>query len=316
MNAATVYWANICILNRMERDLLEKASAAFAGTGKPSPRVVYLGDTEEVRMYERMDLDLAEGRLGFDLIVSTRFDLFAWKKYLLGRRDELLPLRRRFPVRKDFEAIGVLDPFGLFHPLAVLPHYIVVNTQALGGRRSPESLRDLLDPDLAGSVFIGDTELPSGKAVLLALWFLFGDEGLEICVRNWRRKSAPSGARHAVLKGEAAVGVLPGVFSGPGPRDELAGVVPSDGVPVLPSYCAVRKGPGAEAAASFLASSAASKDFLEFYREKAFAYASLESVEPPESEGPLGKLFFPDWDWILKQDMDRFHDACLRMPKI
>lgn len=309
-----IYWANLCILNRMEAEKMEKAAKKWESDNSYAPKMVYLGDTEEVKMYEKMDMDMAKGKLGFDLLISSRFDLFCSNKYLQSHKDELYPLGDLFPVREEVRNSGVVDPSGLFHPLVILPHFTVVNTKLVEKKNIPGSLEDLLDPSLAGKVFLGATELPSAKSILFAMWYKFGKKGLETCVRNWRQKSAPSAARHGLVKDEIPIALLPGIFAGPGPDDKLIAVRPKEGAPVLPSYAAVRKSDKSEAIVDFITNSVARPEFVEFYRDQALAFPSDPSIEPPELLGGEGSMFFPDWDWVMEQDMEYFDYACERVP--
>ena len=316
MMEKSVYWANLCILNRKEAELMETAADSWQRESGASFGMSYLGDTEDIKMHEKMEKDIAAGDLAFHLLVSSRFDIFCSERYLLGRKDRLRPIGNGFPVREEVASSGVQDPFGLYHPLVVLPHFMVCNTQVLGDTPPPGSLEELLDDKWKGKVAVGNTDLPSGQAVLFAIRYLFGKKGLEACIRNWRQKSAPSAVRHGLLKGEFAVGLLPGIFSGPGPRDELKVIRPKEGLPVLPSYAAVKDEEGWEDTVEFLRASAASEEFLRFYRDMAHGIASNPSVPLPAISREDDRLIFPDWKWILEQDVEEFKKHVGRMEEI
>jgi len=309
-----IYWANLCILNRMEAEKMEEAAVLWSKGREVTPNMVYLGDTEEIGMYEKMDNDIAREELGFDIIVSSRFDLFCSKKYLQSYKDRLLPIGRLFPVREEIKTLGLLDPDELFHPLAALPHYIMANTRLLGIDGFPHSFEELLQPKWEGKVFLGSTELPSAKAVLFSIWYLFGNEGLESAVKNWRQRSAPSAARHGLVKDEFPIALLPGIFGGPGPDDKLVRITPNEGAPVLPSWTAIKKSPIQDDCLDFLKHSALQTEFSEFYRSQALAYPTDPGVSLPETLTADEKMIFPPWEWIFKQDMDYFEDACRRTP--
>ncbi len=321
MSKKKIYWANVCILNRKESELMEKASETWNGETGNAYEMIYLGDTEEVKIHQKLEEDIDSGKLGFHLLVSTRFDLFCSGRYLLGRKDNLLPIGEILPIREEIKRAGVEDPFHLYYPLAILPHFIVCNSEVQGSEPAPSSLEELLDSRWEGKVFIGNTELPSGQAVLFAMWYLFGDEGLETCVRNWRQKSAPSAVRHGLIKGEFPIGILPGVFSGPGPKDRIFAVRPKEGMPVLPSYAAaVRSGnfdhQDDEDTMNFLKASAASQEYHEFYKDMAHAVVSDPSVPLPANAEEGDKYIFPPWEWILKKDLDYFLTTIKQIPLI
>jgi ABC-type Fe3+ transport system substrate-binding protein len=298
----------------MERDMMENAAEVWGKEKLLFPEMVYLGDTEEVQMYEQLESDIARGSLGFGCIVSSRFDLFCSPKYLQSFTEDLLPIAGEFPIRNEVAASGVLDPLGLFYPLVVLPHFIVCNSNLLKPNTMPRNLADLLDPCWEGKIYMGSTELPSAKSFLFAMWYKFGNDGLETCVRNWRQLSAPSACRHGLMKDRFPVGLLPGIFTNPGPGDKLLPIWPSEGAPVLPSYAAVKRSEYEQDILEFLRISAASNEFLRFYTEKGLAYPSNPAVNPPEELEDRTDFFFPAWEWIVEQDMEYFEDACKRVP--
>jgi ABC-type Fe3+ transport system substrate-binding protein len=311
-----VYWANLCILNRMEGEKMEAAGDCWSQSGRgPAPKMIYLGDTAEVGMYEKVSADISSGELGFDMLVSTRFDLFCSSRYLAPFKDDFLTLRGQLPIRSEIEEKGIMDREGKFYPLVLLPHYMVVNSHLLDKMDFPGSLKELLDPRWKGKVFLGSTDLPSAKSVLFSIWYLYGNEGLESCVKNWRQRSAPSAARHGLVKDEFPVALLPGVFSGTGPMDKLIQITPIEGSPLLPSYAVVRKSSSQDRTLHFLKNSVGTREFIEFYRDQAMAYPVHPEVGIPADWSGTDSMLFPPWEWIEKQDMGYFEGMCRRMPE-
>ncbi|MDC7242281.1 MAG: ABC transporter substrate-binding protein, partial [Spirochaetales bacterium] len=155
-----IYWANLCVLNRKEAEMMEEASSDWKNNHDESYRMVYLGDTEETGIHDRLEKDLSRGKAEFSLLVSLRFDLFCSQKYLYGIREDLEPAGNLLPVRDLVRSSGVMDPDGFFQVLAILPHFILYNRDCLGGQSPPLSLETLLKPSWAGKVYIGNTDLP------------------------------------------------------------------------------------------------------------------------------------------------------------
>jgi hypothetical protein len=315
-NEKKLYWANVCILLRKEKDEMEAATVRWLARSGNYYRMIPLGDTEDVKIHERLMLDKESGGLGFDVLVSSRFDVFCSREYLLGAKESLARLGGAFPVRPEVKRIGVEDPWGIFSPLAVLPHYIVRNAGVMADTPSPRSLEELLDPRWAGQVVVGNTEMPSGQVLLFTMWYLFGDEGLETCARNWRQKSAPSGVRHGLVKGEFTIGILPGLFTGPSPDGKLQTIKASEGLPVLPSYAAVKAGPEQDDAIRFLGQALIDGPMPGLYRELAFAVVSNPSIPLPDLVSTDDTFIFPDWKWIEGRDMEYFRATIGRLTMI
>ncbi len=309
-----VYWANLCILIRKESALMEKAAEEWKEKTGNGYVMNYLGDTEEVQIHQKISEDVKRGKPGFDLIVSSRFDIFCSQAGIPAIKDKLHPIGGLLPVSAEVKHAGVEDSMGLYHPLTVLLHSIVCNTSILDGRKAPSSLEELLDPAWEGKVCIGNTALPSGQAILFAMWYLFGDEGLDICVKNWRQRSTPAAARHSLLKREFPIAVLPGVFSGPAPEDTMEVICPKEGMPAVPSYAAVAENDNWEDTVEFLKYSTASKEFQNFYRNMAIAVPANPDVPAPQGYNPQDPVLFPPWEWILKQDVEAFKEKILQVP--
>ena len=85
-----IYWANLCILNRMEKERMKVFIKDYQADNKPSPNVIYLGNTDEVHIYEQMDKDLEAGDIKFDIMISNRFDLFCFRKYLINIKTNFI----------------------------------------------------------------------------------------------------------------------------------------------------------------------------------------------------------------------------------
>lgn len=309
-----IYWANLCILHRMEKERMDAALQAWHTDEKPEIKMNYLGNTDEIHIYDQVDKDLESGKTNFDAIVSNRFDLFCFTKYLNTYKDELYPMADKFPIRKEVKECGVIDPFGLLFPLVVLPHLIVCNMGLVDTKDVPCSLEELLEPKWSGKIFIGSTSLASARSILFAMWYKFGNKGLETCVKNWRQKNAPSAVRHSLIKKELLIGILPSIFTGAGPQDVLTAVYPVEGAPIVPSYLAVKKSEHIDYLIDFLSKSVLSNDLVSFYRDNAHAFPANPEVKIPEIYPSNINMFFPDWEWALKQDIEYFYDACSRVP--
>ena len=308
-----LYWANVCLLIRMERQHLDdKAEEWTKNSGHPID-INYLGDTAEVPLREKLTEEAAGGKFEADAVVSTRFDLFCSKNFLAGIPEEFAPLGDDLPLRKSFLNSGICHPQGIFHPVLAVPHLIICNTEKTGPGGHPESLKDLLDTGWESQIVIGDPALPSGRCFLFAMWYLFGDEGLEKIVENVVAKSAPSAARFSIMKDEFKLAILPEIFAGPTQKDNLKRIIPLEGIIALPSYLAIKKR-AKERLLPFLKEAVYTDYFQEQYVRQGALIPNHETLPPPENlSGLEEKMFFPKWSWIERRDMNYFDQQCNRV---
>ena len=310
-----VYWANICLLGRMEKEYLNQKAESWQQDNQQDIQFSFLGNTEEVVIYDRLAADIEDGHIKADAIVSTRFDLFCWDKYLKNHQDQFRSLSQDLPLADTLKRAGYQHPTGVFHPVLALPHLIMCNTHLVEPEETPDSFSDLLDDKWASQIVIGDPALPSGKFFLFTMWYLFGNQGLEKIVQNTICKTAPPAARFSVMKDEYKLAILPEIFTGPTPEDNLKRIVPQEGVFGLPSFLAVKQ--SAEDLLPFLKHALFSDDIQQQYVNQGQVIPNSDTVSPPAAFADQSTLVkFPDWSWIESQDIDYFDYQCGQVKKV
>lgn len=306
----TVYWENVCVMKKQEQENLQKAARQMQASKGIDMKYHYFGLGEPMGIERQIALDLQGEKLAADIVVSSKFDIFYDQQLLLGNEKLFRPLTGEFPLRQELQKTGIAYPGGYFHPCLVIPVIILGNKKLLGETGPPRSWAELLDDQWAGRVLIGGVDRPVGRAFLIGMWHLFGEEGLRRCVQNCRMASVPAAVMNAVAKDEYPLGVVPLIFSSRDGRENLLDIWPQEGALAIPSYVSIREG-SAEEALFFVKENLFSTATQSFYSQRAMGIPVHPDVKAPAIvEENDFNLIFPGWEWIKQMDMRYLNQVC------
>lgn len=178
-----------------------------------------------------------------DLFISAGFDLFFDKK-LFGRYkkentfEDITDLPQ---YNRDFnnENIRLKDPNNQYSMIGVVPAVFLINEAELKGRKMPTSWEDLLKPEFENSVSlpIGDFDL--FNAILLNIYKLYGEEGVEKLGKILQSGMHPSQMvkSHTKKSNKPAVTIMPYFFTKMTmPGNPMTPVWPKDGAIISPIF--------------------------------------------------------------------------------
>jgi hypothetical protein len=289
-----VYWNNICLLRKGEEAFI---NAHIAENPDTEFCVEYFGLGLPKKLRGQIAADLERiGEPDADVIVSTELDIF-WDKRLLNGRDFFAPIAGSFDVCPLIKDAPFTDPAKTLAVCQCLPMPVCVNEGALkaAGLREPTSLKDLCAPEFKGKTVLGGADTAAGRIVAASINYLYGAAATEAFLSNAAFASIPAAALSAAARGAYPVCVLPSVLCGRG----LKTVFPSDGVPAIPTYAAVKKTAPAAESAKFL-DMLFSRPMQEFYSDRGLVISGRADVPPPSAmygAAPY-KPLYPDWDWL------------------
>lgn len=131
-----------------------------------------------------------------DLFLSAGFDLF-FDKELMGKFKEegiFEDITGVQKLNKDFDNdyIDLKDPKGQYSVIGIVPAIFMVNTKVLGDRKFPESWEDLLSGEFENTVSLPMKDLDLFNAVLLNIYKLYGEEGIEKLGKTLLRSMHPA----------------------------------------------------------------------------------------------------------------------------
>lgn len=182
-----------------------------------------------------------------DLMLSTGFDLFFDKKRMAPYTQKDMfycPVPR---MNADFcsESVDLRDPDNVYAVIGVVPAVMVVNTAALNGRPMPKRWADLFTDEFENALALPFKDLDLFNALLLNVYKLFGDEGIQKLAKacgSFLHPAQMVKEKYTYKEGDPAVHIAPYFFStmirG---NSSLSVVWPEDGAVLAPIFMIAKK---------------------------------------------------------------------------
>lgn len=308
MTKVTLYWSNICILHRLEKQMLDEAIKTLAAQGIDL-EVRHFGIGYPQRMAEY--LAQPEAALP-DLIVSTDLEVFEDARIFDRFRGELYPLREAFPLREEIKNSPLCQWRELL-PFLVIP--LVFCAQG-DYPVPPEGLTFAEILEESGVAF-GGTDNSGAKAVVKTLWDLFGEQAA--C--NFARQSAihpmPINAFQKVKTGGARLAIVPSVYAKSANGVSMKRHWPGEGAIGLPSYVAARRSIPLDVAHRVLKVLLSEENCVTYERDGDL-YCALEwgsGVNWAAEQG--AKLLYPSPQWfadVAPAHFEQVYSGLARQP--
>lgn len=261
---------------------------------------------EEI-LKEQSEVDLP------DIFISAGFDLFFDKK-LLGKykADNIFEDITDFAhYNEDFENdyIQLKDPDGQYSILGVVPAIFLVNKDELKGRDMPTSWKDLLSPEFESTVSLPVGDFDLFNAILLNIYKIYGEEGIEKLGRALQRSMHPSEMVKSHIKKyeKPVVTVMPYFFTwmakSGGP---MVPVWPRDGAIISPIFMLSKREKKKELKP--IVDFFASKEVGEILSHK----GKFPSVNPNVDNmiDKENKFMWIGWDFIKNNDISSLIKTC------
>ncbi len=216
----------------------------------------------------------------------------------------------------DFKGLGLQDPKGHYNVFAVIPAVLVIKESALDGLPIPRTWEALLGEKYRNYVAMPDCNADLPRAVLLALYSRFGEDGVRRLAENVSQLLHPSQLVKKIrssAKDVPAVSIMPYFFSQvvqgiPG----VSVVWPEDGTVLEPLYLLI-KSDAKYCKSDPKAVEAAKEFFLGSRVASVFSKGHFPALRPDIDNG-LPKdvpLWWVGWDFLEKHDVialaDRLH---------
>lgn len=315
-NDLQIYWSNVCTLKKMEKEKLSGWASQWKDQRGLDVKVDFFGLGEEAHINEEIASELQKGDLGADVIVSTDIHVFNDTGLLLGQTEQFQSLREHLPLRKELAQAGITHPSGCFCPCGVALLVMVYNNKLVKESEKPKSWGATLEPEWQGKILFGGTKLPAGQGFLRGIWYLYGDEGLERCIRNYKIATSPATVLHAVSNGEFPAGVVSLAFTGRKGLENVTEIWPEEGAIAIASYVAIRHS-APEMAVSFVKETIFSEETQQFYSQNALIVPVVPGVPPPDIvlENDF-KIVHPEWSWVQRTDMAELNEVAKRLSSL
>lgn len=254
MRRVTMYWSNICVLHRYEKNHIENVrkqlleldidlSVEYFGLGYPrklAEAVKAAGDAP-------------------DIIVSTDLEVFEDPDIYGLFCHDLMDLDTVFPVKQEIQSGNLCQDKRLL-PFLVIPLVLVLNNELWRDRTMPASLQELCTCPKA----FGGKNNSAGKGVYKQLTYLYGEEFTERFMTTATVCEMPVQSLNSVQKGLVPVSLTPSIFALRADNQTLTFQYPAEGAIAVPSFVAAKKSLGQELAKTIL-SALLTIDFCNYF---------------------------------------------------
>ncbi len=246
MTEVTLYWSNICILNRIELEYLERIKAELEKEDI-ALRITHFGLGCP---YHMSDYLRREGSSLPDIFLSADLEVFEDDRLFSRFSDELMDISGMMDVKMDSIRREKLLP------------YLAIPLVLYSKETGSASLLSLSSDD--GFTF-GGIGNSAAKTVVKTIWNLYGREKAEEALRKAAVTAMPINAFQRVKTGQSRCALVPAVFA---LSDFSAHTfLPSEGSVLIPSYAAVRNTITPSTAEKVI-SALFSSSFLDMYEER------------------------------------------------
>lgn len=256
MTEVTLYWSNICILNRIELEYLERIKAELEKEDI-ALRITHFGLGYP---YHMSDYLRTEGSSLPDIFLSADLEVFEDDRLFSRFGDELMDISGMMDVKTDSIRRGKLLP------------YLAIPLVLYSKEMKSASLLSLSSDD--GFTF-GGIENSAAKTVVKTIWNLYGRKKAEDALRKASVTPMPINAFQRVKTGQSRCALVPAVFA---LSDSSAHTfLPAEGSVLIPSYAAVRNTITPSTARKVI-SALFSPSFLDMYEERGKMLISTRDI--------------------------------------
>ena len=227
--AYTVYWNNICLLSKLEKQFIGQQNLEHEGFD-----FEFYGLGQNMSLSEKIKEENHACTTNAKIIVSTDLEIFqkpALSKYF---EDTFKSVPMEIPKSTWLESIR--HPEGHFAPFIVIPLVFAMKKTC-----TVQSLKALIDARGTISYAFGGIHNSAGQSLLKAIWWLYGQEAVETFLKHAKIGSMPAQAYQMFASGQVEVSIVPTIFALRSTAHDAVFFSPQEGTIVIPSYIAVHK---------------------------------------------------------------------------
>ncbi len=300
MTKVVLYWSNICVLYKQERDFLGKLADRL-WEEEIELEVHYFGLGCPMHMSEYMAQPDAQMP---DLIVSADLEVFEDPRIYEKISKDLYEARNWMPLRQS-RALDRVERGNKLLPFLSIP--IVYYT------REPEKCRERELGAWRGLAF-GGINNSAAKTAVKSVWNRYGKEAAAAVLESALVTDMPIGAFQAVRMGQAKTALVPSLYAMRADEKETFLEISREGVMLIPSYvCARRSVP--EEILRRVTEGILCREMCDFYAENGDMIVYPGCTEAVSRQDGREDYLCPEKDWLAHLDPQEFYDLyCKYLP--
>lgn len=298
MKTVRLYWSNICILHRFEKEFLDhlhdellkqdiNLEVTYFGLGAPMYLNTYF---------------MQENFVYPDIMVSTDLEVFENEKIYTPMKQHLLPLTKFYDIKKEIQSTSIYRDAYLL-PYLVIPLVFSYNERC----NSPTSIQEMLQQQQETT--IGGIHNSGAKCIIKAIWSYFGKEAAIQFLNTTTLQNMPIQAFHEVRMGSNKLAITPLVYAKRADNTNLFVSYPSDGAIALPSYITCFKTLDANTREIVL-DALLSPSFVNSFVENASMYACIcNTLDDGYIKENKCKFMYPSKEFFQETTSDEFYEV-------
>ncbi len=293
MTKVVLYWSNICVLYKQEREFLEKLTEELQQEDI-GLEVHYFGLGCPMHMSEYMAQPDAQLP---DLIISADLEVFEDARIYRKISEDLYDAREWMPLHQS-AALERVERGKKLLPFLSIP--IVYYTG------EPEKCREKELKDWQGLAF-GGINNSAAKTAVKSIWNRYGKEAAAAVLENALVADMPIGAFQAVRMGQAKTALVPSLYAMRADEKETFLEIPREGVMLIPSYvCARRSVP--EEILRRVTEGILSRKMCDFYAENGDMIVYPAQCTAKSRQAGREDYLCPGKEWLEQLDPVEFYE--------
>lgn len=299
MKNVRLYWSNICILHKYEKNYLDNLIMSLKEKDI-NLEVTYFGIGYPYKLNEYLKKPDA---LIPDIIVSTDLEVYEDKNIYSKFSSNLYPLSKYFNIKSEIKSSSIYFDERLL-PFLVIP---LVFSYGQNYNGLTDSIKNIIDTDT--KTVIGGINNSGAKSVVKAIWSRYGKEYVERFLSNSTILDMPIQSFNDVKNGSDRLAITPSIYAKRANNKDLFMSYPDDGAIALPSYIAASKSLDEKTMLEVL-ESLVSKEFCNSFVKSASLLSCIcDTIDDSLIKNNQYKFLYPSKEWLDAVTTEEFFEV-------
>lgn len=298
MKTVKLYWSNICILHKYEKEFLDNLTVLLK-ENNIYLEVSYFGIGYPYKLNEYLK---REDAILPDIIVSTDLEVYEDQNIYSKFSNNLYNLSDYFNIKTEIKESPVYFDERIL-PFLVIPLVFSYNNNYSG---SSDSIKNIIYND--SKTIIGGINNSGAKSIIKAIWSEYGKEAAERFLFNSTIVNMPIQSFNDVRNGSNRIAITPSIYAKRANNKNIFMSYPSDGAIALPSYISASKSLDEDIMLTVI-SSITSKDFCDSFVKSSSLFSCISNTSDDLfiKENSY-KFLYPSKSWLNTVTSEEFYE--------
>ena len=298
MKTVKLYWSNICILHKYEKDYLDNLIISLKGKNI-NLEITHFGIGYPHRLSEYLKQPDA---ILPDIIVSTDLEVYENSNIYSKFSNNLYPLSKYFNIKDEIKNSNIFFDEKLL-PLLVIPLIFSYNNNY---NTTPTTLKNVVESNT--KTVVGGINNSGVKCIVKAIWSEYGKDYAERFLDNATLVNMPIQSFNDIKSGSNNLALTPSIYAKRANNTDLFMTYPEDGAVALPSYIAASKSLNEETMLEVL-TALITTDFCNSFVKSASLFSCIsDTVNETIVEENNFKFLYPSKEWLDTTTSEEFFD--------